>query len=286
MFEFEYNLTLILIVLGGIALVPLWLHHMWKTIRALIEYWESKRGRPESGSGRERGSRQLAWMQRKGVLFFVGTFFLFSGVVLTILFKNRIFVPLIVSGMLFLSGLFFYCHFSTYSKKERSLFSVRANGAFDTSEPEQLLLFTHPVWNFDNPLLFLTGVIFQLSGVALTFTYGDVFFLLLSAFGVVFWLHLWSFYQLNTVTITNKRTTLKQGFPADSTLEVLHSRVSTVQTSQGLLQRLCRVGTVVISSSDRPDMIVNLKNPEGVKDLIESSLSLEERQAARADRRR
>ena len=258
------------IALGALALVPLWVHLIWKSLRSLIEYWEGKDKRSEETARIDwPRSDPSPWILRKRVLFFIGTLFLLAGFLLTISFKNRAFIPLIVAGILFLSLVFFYCYFSTYSKGERALLRARPNRELRQSGVEELLLFTPPVWFFDAPSQFLSGLFFQFLGIAFTYIYEDVFCLLLNVFGVAFLLQVWSFYQLNVLVVTNRRIILKQVFPDDRTMEILHAQVRDVQIQQDFSHRLCRVGgRLVISSPDQPDLAVVLQNPKTAQDLI------------------
>ncbi len=77
-----------------------------------------------------------------------------------------------------------------------------------------------------------------------------------------------------TLTITNKRSTLRRGILSKSISEVWHDNVRNVQLSQSLSQRLFGVGTLGISSAGQAGMeieIAGIPNPEKAKTIIDSN---------------
>ena len=132
------------------------------------------------------------------------------GIVLTIFSRSRLFLPVSVVGMIFLCGLFFHCFMVAYKRDEKVLFRRRARATTLDGDPEQLLFFGHSPWIFDRPWLFLAGVLFVFLGIGLVVITRDVYLLLLSVFGIVFMLQVWSFWQLNSLTVTTERAIFQQ----------------------------------------------------------------------------
>ena len=80
--------------------------------------------------------------------------------------------------------------------------------------------------------------------------------ILIAAFGLglvilfVWWLKC----KTRTITITNKRTTVREGLISKNTSEILHSHIRNIQVIQGVLDRIFGVGTLAISSAAQSDM--------------------------------
>jgi hypothetical protein len=208
------------------------------------------------------------WLSRKPVLFVLGSLIILLGVLLTIYFRTRTYIPLSVSGMIFLCGLFFHCFVVAYRKDEKVLFRRRPSLAGLDGDPEQLLFFGHSPWIFDRPWLFLAGLFFVGLGLGLSLISGDVYLLLLSVFGLVFMLQIWSFWQLNSLTVTTDRVIFQQAYPSIGTLVIPREHVTRLKVDQSKTQRVCRVCTLVIETLEE-DVRVKLKCPGEVRGLVD-----------------
>jgi uncharacterized membrane protein YdbT with pleckstrin-like domain len=124
--------------------------------------------------------------------------------------------------------------------------------------PEKTLFTGHPAMFRNRPIFFLLCIV-------LIFFYGIGLVLLL----------IWLISTMSrTLTVTNKRSTLRKGILAKNTTEVLHAHVRNVQIRQGALQRLFGVGTIAISSAGQSDLeivIAGIANPTKVKSLIDAN---------------
>jgi len=173
-----------------------------------------------------------------------------------------------VSGLLFLCALFFWCFWSASRKDDRVLLRSVKNKS-EESQPEEMLFFGHSPWIFDRPSLFLTGLLFIFGGVAFVLFSGDIYFLLLSVFGMVFMMQVWSFWQLNSFTMTTERAIFQQAYPSNAYLEILREQVTGLAFDQNFVQRVSGVCTLVIQTIDE-DIRVKLKHPKAVLKLIDS----------------
>ncbi len=122
--------------------------------------------------------------------------------------------------------------------------------------PEEVLLKANPAMFRSNPIGFICSVI------------------LIAAFGLglvilfVWWLKC----KTRTITITNKRTTVREGLISKNTSEILHSHIQNIQVIQGVLDRIFGVGTLAISSAAQSDMELSfpgLAHPEKIRSLID-----------------
>lgn len=122
--------------------------------------------------------------------------------------------------------------------------------------PEEILLTANPSMFRSNPIGFIFSII------------------LIAAFGLglvilfIWWLKCKS----RTITITNKRTTVREGLISKKTSEILHSHIRNIQVIQGVFDRIFSVGTIGISSSAQSDMELlfsGLAHPEKIKSLID-----------------
>lgn len=98
--------------------------------------------------------------------------------------------------------------------------------------------------------------------------------ILIAAFGLglvilfVWWLKC----KTRTITITNKRTTVREGLISKNTSEILHSHIRNIQVIQGVFDRIFGVGTLAISSAAQSDMELSfsgLAHPEKIRSLID-----------------
>lgn len=93
---------------------------------------------------------------------------------------------------------------------------------------------------------------------------------LLIAFYYLIW---WLRYQRISLTVTNKRTTLRYGLLSRYEKEVRHSDVRMLIVSQGFLQRMLGVGTVAVScaaTSETDIKVGGIPHPDKVKALIDN----------------
>ncbi len=122
--------------------------------------------------------------------------------------------------------------------------------------PEEILLTANPSMFRSNPIGFIGSVI------------------LIAAFGagLVILFIWWLKCKTRTITITNKRTTVREGLISKNTSEILHSHIRNIQVLQGFFDRIFGVGTLAISSAAQSDMELSfsgLAHPEKIKSLID-----------------
>jgi len=122
--------------------------------------------------------------------------------------------------------------------------------------PEKILLKANPSMFRNNPIGFICAVI------------------LIAAFGagLVILLIWWIKCKTRTLTITNKRTTLTEGFISKHTSEILHAHIRNIQVVQGFFDRIFNVGTLAISSAGQSEMEISfsgLAHPEKAQSLID-----------------
>jgi len=122
--------------------------------------------------------------------------------------------------------------------------------------PEETLLKVNPAMFRSNPVGFILSII------------------LIAAFGAgliilfIWWLKC----KTRTLTVTNKRTSIREGLISKHTSEILHSHIRNIQIAQGFFDRIFDVGTLAISSAAQSDMELTfsgLAHPEKVKSLID-----------------
>jgi hypothetical protein len=173
-------------------------------------------------------------------------------------------------GILGLSSLFFNRYVKGYTADERRFFRGDPQAASLRSGTEIPRLYRHPAWMFECPRLLATAHIFIVLGIVLTLATSDVYLLLLSAFGVIFYLQLWSFHQLNTVTITEQRILVQRRFPEETSIELTHDQIEEIWLRRTSLQRMAHAGTLVLTRADGPDVEVVLDHPEDVQAILET----------------
>ena len=131
------------------------------------------------------------------------------------------------------------------------------------NEAETILYRQHPVMWRANPVFFVLCIILCLVLI------GALFLLL-------WWLHC----KATTLTVTNERSTLRNGILSKHTTEVWHADVRNVAMSQGILQRRFGVGSIGIASAGGAGMEIEvggLPKPQKAKDIID-----QHRRAARS----
>lgn len=258
------------ILFGSVVLLSLWIHRLWRAVRDLLVRWrEARKARRQGREAAPTGLR-TPWHRRTSVLFYVCTCLVFAGLVLTIAFHSRTFFPLSLAGILGLSSLFFNRYAKSYTADERRFFRGDPQAGPPRLGNEVPRLYRHPAWVFECPKLLATAQVFIVLGIVLTLVTSDVYMLLLSAFGVIFYLQLWSFHQLNTVTITEQRILVQRRFPKDVSIELTHDQIEEIWLRRTSLQKLAHVGTLVLTRADGPDVEVVLDHPEDVQAVLET----------------
>ena len=79
-----------------------------------------------------------------------------------------------------------------------------------------------------------------------------------------------------TLTVTNKRTSLRRGILSKSINEVWHSDVRNVLLKQSFFQRIFGVGMIGVSSAGQSGMEISVSgipDPDRVKQLIDERRS-------------
>ena len=125
----------------------------------------------------------------------------------------------------------------------------------DPTEDEHTLYESHPSMFRNRPVEFVLTAILCLVvvGILMMFTW-------------------WFKSKGTTLTVTNKRTTLRRGILSKSITEVWHSDVRNVVLEQTFFQRIFGVGMIGISSAGQSGMEISVSgipDPDKVKQLID-----------------
>lgn len=107
----------------------------------------------------------------------------------------------------------------------------------------------------NNPLGFIASVVLAFVGVGLVILF-------------MWWLNCLA----TTLTVTERRTSLRKGIFSKNIIDVYHSDIRNVQLNQGLLQRIFNVGTIFIASAGTGSYeieVSGLPEPERIKGIID-----------------
>lgn len=251
MFTFqEDNLLYWIIGLSSLVLLPWWLIKLWQSLHTIFS---APTPPPPPTYHIKKVDQTVSFWFRGPFLFTVGGIITFLGFLLTIIFRNPQFLYLIILGSIFLSCLFFYTYFIVFSDQDRSIFANKM--------PENLQVYTHPDWLFQHKFFFGFGLINILAGVIAGYLLDDIYYVLFSIYGCVFLLHLWSFAQLNILTITDQTLNFHTGLPASGILTIPIHTITSVVQSQPFLQRLLRVYTVHITDNTGAKLTLHTRLP-------------------------
>lgn len=232
------------------VVLPWWMLKLWRSLHLILN---TPKPTPPPKYHVHKVNQSVSFWFRGPVLFAVGGLLTFFGFICTIYFRNPEFLLLIIVGSLCLSGLFFYTYFWVFSTNEKSLDAHK--------NPGNLQVYTHPDWFFQNLPFVLFGLLNLIAGLVCAYIYQDVYLLLLSIYGLVFLLHLWSFSQLNILTITNLYLHMHTGLPASGILTIPIDTIVEIQHSQPLYQRLLKVHTIRIVDQDGAQLKVHTRLP-------------------------
>jgi hypothetical protein len=245
------NNPLIYWLLGlGILLLPWWLLKLWQSLQTIFN---TPKPVPTPKYRVHKVHQPASFWFKGSVMFAIGGLLTFLGFVCTILFRNPQFLLLIIVGSLFLTGLFFYTYFSVFSVYEQTNRRKK--------NPGNLQVYTHPDWLFQHPLFFLFGLLNIVVGIVCAYFFQDIYWALLSIYGLVFLLHLWSFSQLNILTITDLYLNLHTGLPADGILTIPLETIVEVEHTQPFLQRLLRTHTIRIVDQEGAQLTLHTRLP-------------------------
>ncbi len=126
-----------------------------------------------------------------------------------------------------------------------------------TTDAEKTLHECHPSMFRNRPILFSVCVLLILA-------YG---------LGLLILFLWWLGCRSTTLTITNKRTTLRKGIFSKYMTEVWHKDVRNLQLGQSLGQRLFGTGMIGISSAGQSDVEIKLSGipkPGNIRELIDA----------------
>jgi len=98
--------------------------------------------------------------------------------------------------------------------------------------------------------------------------------LLIAAFGLgLVILICWRIKCLGTtLVVTDQKTTLRTGILSKNISEVFHSDVRSIQINQSLMQRICGVGSIGISSAGQAGVEIavdGIPDPNSVREIID-----------------
>ena len=243
----EHNLIYWVIGFGAL-LLPWWLFKLWQSLHAIFN---TPKPPPPPKYHVHKVNTSVSFWLRGSVLFTVGGLLTFLGFVCTIYFRNPQFLLLIIAGSLFLSGLFFHTYLFVFPDHERA----------QKKTPEHLQVYTHPYWLFQYPFFALFGLFNVFAGSICAYHYQDIYFMLLSIYGLVFLLHLWSFAQLNILTITDQTLKLYTGLPANGILTIPLHTIVDIQMTQPFYQRPFRVHKISIVDEQGAKLVLHTNLP-------------------------
>ena len=129
----------------------------------------------------------------------------------------------------------------------------------DQPEDEHTLYESNPSMFRNRPVEFVVTAILCLGVVGLVMMF-------------VWWLKC----KGTTLTVTNKRTSLRRGILSKSINEVWHSDVRNVLLKQSFFQRIFGVGMIGVSSAGQSGMEISVSgipDPDRVKQLIDERRS-------------
>lgn len=153
-----------------------------------------------------------------------------------------------------------------------------------TTERETVLLEVHPSMFRNHPIAFVFCMLLILDGVIMLFNSPGTGLivaglfdrpgtgLIVAGLGILILLWWWLKCLGTTLTVTNTKTTLRNGLLSKHTNEVRHQDIRNLQVGQGILQRLFGVGRLSVSSAAQSDIEISvggIADPQRVKKLID-----------------
>ena len=147
---------------------------------------------------------------------------------------------------------------------------------------EKVLYNEHPAMFRNHPLAFLGGYVLMFAGLAVIIwqwsqTWGKWVGLAMIVLGALSMLVWWLKTLGTTLTVTEKRTTLRRGILAKHTNEVMHASIRNIQIQQSFLQRLFNVGAIGISSAGQAGVeieVFGVPYPDKVQEIIDKHREL------------
>ncbi len=133
---------------------------------------------------------------------------------------------------------------------------AQARAASEEPVPENVEYQSHPAMFRSHPLGFLLCLVLCLVGI-----------------GFVIFLVWWISNVSTTLTVTNRKTTLRKGILSKYTNEVYHRDVRNIQISQSLLQRIFGAGTIALSSAGQAGVEIlaqDMPDPYKVKEIVDT----------------
>ncbi|GAB5406796.1 MAG: PH domain-containing protein [Aureliella sp.] len=149
-----------------------------------------------------------------------------------------------------------------------------------SADHEVELVSVHPAMFRSRPftyLLYMSLLVGGLAGGAYFLIFGAVGWIVTAAawlvalFGAIMLVSWWVSTLTVTVSVSSKRTRIREGLLAKRTSEVQHDDVRNIQVDQTLVQRLLGTGSLSVSSSGQDDLEIiahNIPNPNEIADLI------------------
>lgn len=149
-----------------------------------------------------------------------------------------------------------------------------------SADHETELAATHPAMFRSHPFYYLLFVAMIVGGIV-----GGSYFLLfgvagwvitaaawlIAATGGVMMLSWWVKTLTVRLSVSSKRTRLREGLLSKRTSEVQHDDVRNIQVDQSVIQRLLGTGSLSVSSSGQDDLEIvvhHIPNPNEIADLI------------------
>ena len=148
---------------------------------------------------------------------------------------------------------------------------------------EDVLFKGNPSMFRNHPVGFVTGFLVLAAGLAFAVYAGGKWAdtvrlvtvgagLAVAAVTLVGYLVWWLTTKYTLLTVTTRRTKLREGILDKHTNDILHEDVRNIQVTQTFFQRLFGVGTVAVSSAGQAEMeleVNGIENPTKVKELID-----------------
>lgn len=147
---------------------------------------------------------------------------------------------------------------------------------------EKVLYAEHPAMFRNHPLGFVGGYALMFAGlVVVVWQWSHPWLkwvgLAMTIVGAVAMLLWWLKALATTLTVTEKRTTVRKGILSKYTNEVMHSTIRNIQVRQSFLQRVFNVGYIGISSAGQSGVeieVYGVPYPDKVQEIIDKHREL------------
>lgn len=198
------------------------------------------------------GSTAKVDVSRK-VLFHLAALLAAAGPVHTFLNGPSIFsLRIWVGGIVILSGIWAYWYFRVYGWSD-ILFE---HGNSGSSLAKRIVgspgFMAVPNWVFNNPILFLVGLAFTLTGLSLSAVYWQLSFLSFAGYGIIYLFAVWVYNRLDIVKVWDTHLEYRNGFSSGTPTQIPLAEIKSVEHSSSGSQKRFGVSTVEIGTERVP----------------------------------